>query len=515
MKPSPAQGLKSDHAPITFGRYQLVRRIGAGGMGEVFLARDESSSQPRACVVKKVLRHLVQNPNFIKRFLDESKVVVRLSHPNIARVYAMGEVSGEYFLAMEYVQGKTLSRFARRLRDRKQRMPVGMILLLGEKICQGLAYAHDAGDEQGNPLQLVHRDLSPANVCVGYAGEVKIIDFGAAQSTLKEAQTAPRVVIGNLTYMAPEQAQKHHVDRRADVYSLGATLWELFAWKPLSQKGAPLDRWRRAANPSWQPASDIRPDLPPEVDAILARALSKDPDARYPDARELLRALARLRARVAPDVKETHLAQLLSAAFAAEKVAEDEALRELLGGVPLSEAPTEMTKRMRFVPSTALAFEHRAVAPPALASLDAELAATDPFSPVTHEDLRESRVGFGLTIAPPPQPEEEQELLRELMGDEPEGDAVDLESSESSVDVSLESSVPPGPPTRPERPAARVPLQSRPAPISGQTATVPRTPSFDEAPDDDRPAPWRWWLIGAGVFLGGLTLGFLAVMLLA
>ncbi len=235
-------------SPTPFGRYELIRRIGAGGMGEVFLARERHQESVRACVLKKVLPSLQANRAFVGRFLDEAKVVVRLNHPNVARVYAMGEVEGEYYLTMEYVQGKTVSRFAKRLRDRKQHMPLGLILLLGERVCTGLQYAHEAVDEHGQPLHLVHRDLSPANVCISYKGDVKIIDFGAAQSTLKEEQTAPRVVIGNLTYMAPEQAKKQLVDRRADVYSCGVMLWELLSWFALPQKGDPIERWRKAAN---------------------------------------------------------------------------------------------------------------------------------------------------------------------------------------------------------------------------------------------------------------------------
>ncbi|MFP2906840.1 serine/threonine-protein kinase [Pyxidicoccus sp. 3LFB2] len=219
-----------------------MRRIGAGGMGEVFLAREET--QRRACVVKKVLPQLMADPKFVGRFRDEARVVVRLHHPNIARVYAMGEVDGQLYLSMEYVQGKTLSRLAYRLRQLGRTIPLGVLLHLAQRLCEGLAYAHDAKDEEGHPLHLVHRDLSPANVCLSYAGEVKIIDFGAAQSTLKEQQTAPRVVIGNLTYMAPEQARKRFVDRRADVYAAGALLWELVAWRPLAQRGDPVGNGR-------------------------------------------------------------------------------------------------------------------------------------------------------------------------------------------------------------------------------------------------------------------------------
>ncbi|GMT97818.1 hypothetical protein KH5H1_19370 [Corallococcus caeni] len=327
--------------PVRFGPYTLVRRIGAGGMGEVFLAREEGVR--RAVVVKKVLPGLVDSRQFVGRFRDEARVVVRLAHPNIARVYAMGEVDGQLYLAMEYVLGKTLSRLAYRLRQRQRMMPLGPLLQMGIRLCEGLAYAHDATDEEGHPLHLVHRDLSPANVCVSYAGEVKIIDFGAAQSTLKEQQTAPRVVIGNLTYMAPEQARKRTVDRRADLYAVGVVLWELFSWKPLSQRGDPLERWRRAAYPQWEPAARHRPDLPRAVDAFLARALASEPNDRFPTATAMAEALGALKEKLAPNVTDQDLVRLMSAAFPREKVIEQQVLDDLL-----REQPERASTRQEF-----------------------------------------------------------------------------------------------------------------------------------------------------------------------
>ena len=355
-------------APLPFGRYQLIRRIGACGMGEVFMAR-ENVTPPRACVVKKVLPNLVANRAFVGRFLDEAKVVVRLNHTNIAKVYAMGDVDGEYFLSMEYVQGKTVSRFTKRLRDRKVEMPLGIILLIGEMVCEGLQYAHEARDERDNPLALVHRDLSPANVCISYRGEVKIIDFGAAQSTLKEEQTAPRVVIGNLTYMSPEQAKKQIVDGRADLYSCGVMLWELLAWHALPQKGDPIERWRKAANPTWEAPSVHHPSIPRDVDAVILKALRKDPRDRWNTAAEFGAALRAARMHYAPNVGLKDLADLLSRAFHREKVAEDAVLSEVVYGKTIVDkskenSRREKTRKHQVVPPTALAFEHTAVLAP-------------------------------------------------------------------------------------------------------------------------------------------------------
>ncbi len=377
-------------------------------MGEVFLAREEGPG--RACVVKKVLRGLAGNAQFRARFRDEARVVLRLSHPNIARVWAMGEVSGELYLAMEYVAGKTLNRLAWRLRQKGLTLPLGLLLLIGERMCQGLAYAHDVTDEQGQPLHLVHRDLSPANVCISYAGEVKIIDFGAAQSTLKEARTAPSVVMGSIAYMAPEQALRRHVDRRADVYSTGVLLWELLAWRPLVQQGDVVERWNRAAYPRWEPPSRHRPDVPPDVEAVVMKALALEPDTRFPDARALGAALRALREKHAPGVGDADLARLMGETFAWEKSVEDGVLAELVRGRSTLRRPLSEKELPTFAPPTALPFEHRAVdAPPdfvpssevELVELVEELPPpTDPAGSQTPIS-REVRVAFDAAVRRP------------------------------------------------------------------------------------------------------------------
>lgn len=454
--------------PFPFGPYTLVRRIGYGGMGEVFLAREEAPG--RACVVKKVLPHLGGNPQFLARFRDEARVVRRLSHPNVARVWAMGEVAGELYLAMEYVQGKTLNRLAWRLRNRGQVLPVALALLIGERMCQGLAYAHDVTDEQGQPLHLVHRDLSPANVCISYAGEVKIIDFGAAQSTLKEAQTAPSVVMGSIAYMAPEQARKKRVDRRADVYATGVVLWELLAWRPLPQKGDVAERWKRAAYPKWEPPSQHRPGLPPEVDVVVLQALAAEPEARYPDAAAFGAALRALREKLAPGVGDEALSRLMSTAFAKEKAVEDGVLSELLRGESASRRPLSEKELPTFAPPTALAFEHRALDAPAgfVPSEEVEL--------VSEEGKPESRGSTAISRSLTP-----------------------LTSREVRVafDVDVTSEV----------------VIARKAEESGLVRAIEEGGDEAEAPAPLLGIPRRGWL-AAGLFLLALALGFLLVWLL-
>ncbi|PTL85111.1 serine/threonine protein kinase [Vitiosangium sp. GDMCC 1.1324] len=396
-------------------------------MGEVFLAREDAPG--RACVVKKVLPGLAGNAQFLARFRDEARVVRRLSHPNIARVWAMGEVAGELYLAMEYVEGKTLNRLAWRLRNRGHVLPVGLALLIGERMCQGLAYAHDATDEQGQPLHLVHRDLSPANVCISYAGEVKIIDFGAAQSTLKQAQTAPSVVMGSIAYMAPEHARKKHVDRRADVYATGVVLWELLSWQPLAQKGDVVERWKRAAYPKWEPPGRFRTGLPPEVDAVVLEALATEPEERFPDAAALGAALRALREKYAPGVGDAELARLMGQMFAKEKAVEDGVLAELLRGETSLQRPISEKELPTFAPPTALAFEHRALDAPAgfVPSAEVLLVSEEakPEPPVSPRTLpppvvsREVRVAFDVDITSEvvvAQPGAESALVRAIEG---------------------------------------------------------------------------------------------------
>lgn len=512
MRPHTANPLMlqepTPEAPVPFGRYQLIRRIGAGGMGEVFLAR-ESGVAPRAVVVKKVLPNLIANRAFVGRFLDEAKVVVRLKHPNIARVWAMGEVAGEYYLSMEYVQGKTVSRFTKRLRDRKADMPLGIALLLAEKVCQGLRYAHDVTDENQSPLHLVHRDLSPANVCISYKGEVKIIDFGAAQSTLKEEQTAPRVVIGNLTYMAPEQAKKQIVDGRADIYSCGVMLWELLAWHALPQKGDPIERWRKAANPSWDAPSLQQPSVPRDVDDLVLKALKKEPKERWANAAEFGEALRKARARHAPNVTEKTLGDLLSKVFSKEKQGEDEVLYEAVYGQTLVEVK-ERTRKVQLVPPTALAFEHTAILAPAdvLGGQDQDitdpgreeaavlqaagprvavplaerprvtLAVDDGGTPTPAKDPRflqnldrAGRTSFGVTFAEVAEPQVEHSLIQEIeaIGDD------ELISDDELIDA---------PP-----------------------------PEHEQQAEPVRAIPWNQVLLFGGIFVVATSLGFLFVWL--
>ncbi len=322
---------------ISFGRYELLRRIGAGGMGEIWLARLPGlSGIAKVCVVKKMLPHLSSDRSFVERFLDEAKVVVHLAHGSIAQVFEMGEADGEYFMAMEYVQGKTLARLIARLRERGERFPLPLALYVGIRVCDALAYAHRRADPAGRPLHVVHRDISPANILVSYDGEVKVIDFGAAQSAIKEVNTAPRVVIGNLAYMSPEQARKKPVDGRADIYSIAVVLWELIAWAPLPSGGNSTERWRRAAYPSFTSPSKSQPDVPAEIDQTIMRALSPDRRDRHQGAEALRDDLQRALSQLASETSSSSLSAFLRQLFSEEAEHDRRMVAEALDGGPAS-----------------------------------------------------------------------------------------------------------------------------------------------------------------------------------
>jgi serine/threonine-protein kinase len=318
--------------PTPFGRYELLRRIGAGGMGEVYLARLPGlGGADKVCVVKKILPHLSDDRGFVARFVDEGKVVIHLSHGNIAQVFEMGDVDGEYFMAMEYVEGKTLAKVESRLRERNQLMPVELTLLLGIKLLDGLAHAHKKADPTGRPLHVVHRDISPSNVMITYDGDLKIIDFGAALSTFKEEMTAPRVVIGNLSYMAPEHARKQHTDHRADLFSVGVVLWELLSWQLIPSDGDHVERWKRAARPNFEKPSKYRKEVSREIDALVMKALQTDARERFQDAESFRDELQIALARLSPTTTQRVLTEFMQNLFGSEHRAERKLIAEALG----------------------------------------------------------------------------------------------------------------------------------------------------------------------------------------
>lgn len=264
------------------GRYELLRRIAVGGMGEIFLARMRGAAGfEKRVIIKTILPHLAEEPEFVSKFLDEGRIVVQLTHGNIVPVFDMGEEEGEYFIAMEYISGRDLREVIKRLLLEDQAMPIDLCVYVIIEVCKGLGYAHRKLDEQGLELQLVHRDVSPSNILVSHEGEVKVIDFGIARATGRRSQTVSGRIQGKFNYMSPEQASGLDVDERSDMFSTGIVLYEMLTGIRPFQGDSDLKTLDLVRRCEVDPPSLFRPEIPSELDDILTRALCQNLDDRY------------------------------------------------------------------------------------------------------------------------------------------------------------------------------------------------------------------------------------------
>jgi eukaryotic-like serine/threonine-protein kinase len=265
-------------------RYVLLKELGRGGMGQVYMGVTGEAGAQRVCALK-IIRGFSTDRDpaeLAARFLDEAKVVTRLSHENLVFVFDYGVVKNQGYLAMEFVEGKTLTELWNRCALRGVGFPVGISLHIVGELCAGLGYAHRTGD-----LSLVHRDVSPSNVMLAYTGGVKLIDFGLAKWKSKLSETASGINWGKVSYMSPEQHLGRTVDHRSDLFSAGLILWELLTGRQLypnaESRGAELD---------IAPPSRLNPHIPPELDATVMRALAEDPSERFQTGEEMSVALA-------------------------------------------------------------------------------------------------------------------------------------------------------------------------------------------------------------------------------
>ncbi len=317
-------------SPQSFGRYTLLTHLATGGMGAVYLARlSGAEGFQKLVVIKKILPQLAQEPAFVERFLDEARMVVQLQHGSIAQVLDMDSEAGEYYIAMEFVDGKDLRKVAARARELKRPIPPALALFVMVRVLDALAYAHRKKDEQGRELNLVHRDISPQNVLISYEGEVKVIDFGLAKSAQTLGRTLPHMVLGKFFYMAPEVARHAPADRRSDLYAAGICLWELLAGKNPFDDIKPHDILRVAANPEIPPIRALRPELPASLEQALQKALAVDPAQRFQSAEEMRGRLTAAMLEVDPAAGPEALAAVLRGLFAAEHESERRALSTL------------------------------------------------------------------------------------------------------------------------------------------------------------------------------------------
>jgi len=276
---------------IPYGKYLLLDRVAIGGMAEVWAATLREGAPGRLVALKRILPSLAEDREFLTMFLDEARIVVQLQHPGIVPVLELGRQGDTYYMALEYVPGVTLRALLDRERDEGGRLPPALAVHVAWRVCDALDYAHRRRDLQGAPLHVVHRDVSPANVLLGFDGGVRGIDFGIAQAAIRRRREE-QVLRGKFGYMSPELVRGLPVDRRADVFAVGAVLHEMLTGAKLFTGGSQLAVLERIRNAEVGPPSDAQPGLPRALDAVVLRALAREPDARFAWASELRDALA-------------------------------------------------------------------------------------------------------------------------------------------------------------------------------------------------------------------------------
>ena len=268
--------------------YELIGRLAVGGMAELYLARGQAADgRAQVVVLKRILPHLAEDPEFVRMFRDEAHLAATLKHPNIVRVFDIGKQDDDYYFTMEYVHGENLRAILRTAQKRGAAIPLPHILTITLGITAGLHYAHQQVDREGNPLKIVHRDVSPTNVLVAYDGSVKIVDFGIAKAAAGTHVTQAGMLKGKASYMAPEQCRAEAVDSRSDVFAIGILLFEMTTLTRLFRGENELAILHQVLTGAVPPPSTRRQGYPPELERIVLKALQSDPARRYQTAAEL------------------------------------------------------------------------------------------------------------------------------------------------------------------------------------------------------------------------------------
>ena len=364
--------MESPDAPIKFGRYELLRLLARGGMGEVYLARMQGASGwQKQLVIKRMLPHLAEDPAFARRFLEEARISTSLSHGNLVPVFDVGEHDGALFLAMDHVDGWDLRAIHRAELARGARLPDQLALFIVAEICRGLAYVHNRRDEQGRRLGLVHRDVSPSNILISRDGEAKLVDFGIAIAPDQAVRTATGELRGKLAYMSPEQARGERLDHRSDIYSLGVVLYELLTGERPVSTGSDMEVLARVQRGEHRPITDLRDDLPTGLAQLVERAIATSPDDRFEEVDELLLGLMRLLFSETGPVTHALLARHVGRLMAEPAPTTGMSLNDLLNA-QLDEAAQSQSGARHLTPSRPTGSDRSArSAPPSSPRLDA------------------------------------------------------------------------------------------------------------------------------------------------
>ena len=301
---------------VRLGRYQLLNQIAFGGMAEIYRAKTfTADGTPMLVAIKRVLRHLSEDDEFIQMLADEARIAGLLSHPAIARVFEFAKVGDEYFIAMEYVDGKDVRSILDKCRAEGRWIPPEMAAFIVAEALEGLHSAHETTDDQGRSLNLIHRDVSPSNIICSYEGAVKLVDFGIAKATLSRVKTRAGIIKGKVKYMSPEQAMGRKLDRRSDIFSAGIVLYEMLTRVPPFMARNEMELILKVRDAKYVPVREHNPAVPPALELIVDQAMSKSRSRRFQSALEFAQALRDYIAVHAAGLNRRHLSRYLKSLF--------------------------------------------------------------------------------------------------------------------------------------------------------------------------------------------------------
>jgi serine/threonine protein kinase len=277
---------QADPPPEKIGKYSIVRRLGIGGMAEVFEAKMPGvAGFSKTVVLKKILPHLAHQQTYVNMFVREAKIAAAVQHRCVVQVFELDQLdTGEYFMVMEFVRGPDLRQMLSQAGQVKRRIPPWFSVFCIAEVLDGLDYAYNSVDDEGKPRKMIHRDVTPSNIFVSMLGEVKLGDFGVARDDTFESETRAGQHKGKLAYMAPEQLYGNDVDGRLDVFSAGVVLWECLTQSRLFGGKPDIEIMNAIVKQPRKPPSALKPDVGKEIDAIVLEAIEPDPDKRIPSA---------------------------------------------------------------------------------------------------------------------------------------------------------------------------------------------------------------------------------------
>ena len=310
----------TEHDPLRVGRYEVIAHLATGGMAQIYLARQTGlGAFERHVVLKTILRERAADQRFVTMFLDEAKLAATLNHQNIAQVFEVDQADGAYFMAMEYVHGENARAILETTIRRGWTIPLELALMIVSGAAAGLHHAHERKSKTGQPLNIVHRDVSPANIMIGYDGSIKMLDFGIAKAEERATKTVGGTIKGKYGYMSPEQCKGKPIDRRSDIFALGICLYEMTTLRRAFKGNDDFETMKRIVAGDVMLPSVAVPGYPRELEAIVLTAMANDPNARFQTGQEMIEALDAFAVRAKLTGSNTAMGRFMVQLFGSKK----------------------------------------------------------------------------------------------------------------------------------------------------------------------------------------------------